>query len=373
MNLTIEKLDLEKQIAHVIGAAGDGKSMQILSHLLLTVSNGNATLSATDLTIEMTTDFPVIDSTDGAVCIPGKKFHEIVKELPSGAVTIAADTKASNTITITAGKSRFNIVCLPAQEFPALKKAETEDLVPFGAAGFSSFLAQVRHAICPDETKYNLCGVYLHRAGNALLAVATNGHRLARTLREKALPENFLTKGIIIPRKAVVEICKLADSAPEGEDICIAHKDNNIQVTSGSIRLAARLVDGEYPDYNRVIPAGGGTFATISKRLLAEAIRRISIITEEKQGRAKLVFSNGLLNVSATGPTTGDATEEFPISYEGAPAEVHVNPRYALDALAALDKDKEEEFRVTLHEDGKPLLLESIKTGFLSVIMPMRA
>ena len=174
MKLTIDKTELLKQIDSSIGAIGNGNNLAILSHILLSVQGETATMSATDLSIELTCTFPILNGEDGALAFPAKKVHEIVKELPSGEVHLTA---VENALVISAGKSRFNITgILPAQDFPTLKNPDTELTVPFGADALSLFLSQVRHAMSDDETKFNLCGVFMHVREGKLAFAATNGH-----------------------------------------------------------------------------------------------------------------------------------------------------------------------------------------------------
>lgn len=373
MKLTIEKAEFEKQISAVIGAIGDGKNLPILSHILLTVSGDKATVSATDLSIEVTASFPIVDGEDGQLAVPAKKLHEITKELPSGEIKMQT---SGNSFTIAAGKSRFNISALDGVDFPMLKTPSTEQIVPFGADALSLFLNQTRHAICADETKHNLCGTYIHIKDGKLTFCATNGHRLSVVSREKELPEGFLpTKGIIVPRKGVVEICKMADLNKGGGKVSLAHNNGTLFVLTDSARLAVRLVDADYPDYGKVIPTNEGKTAIINKLALTQALKRISLMsdeTKEGKGRSRLVFSKGMLNISASNNTTGEASEEFEINYDNEESkEVNLNSRYILEALSALEKD--EDVKLTLREEGKPVILESIKAGFMAIVMPMRA
>lgn len=374
MKLTIDKTELLKQIDSSIGAIGNGNNLAILSHILLSVQGETATMSATDLSIELTCTFPILNGEDGALAFPAKKVHEIVKELPSGEVHLTA---VENALVISAGKSRFNITgILPAQDFPTLKNPDTELTVPFGADALSLFLSQVRHAMSDDETKFNLCGVFMHVREGKLAFAATNGHRLSLVEREKELPEDFLPKrGVIVPRKGVMEIIKLTEQCKGGGVVSLAHKNGTLFVKTGNTQLAVRLVDGDYPDYRKVIPISENAKAIINKQYLVQAIKRISIMaeqTKEGKGRATLTFSSDVLNISASNNTTGEASEEFEIKYDGAPAEVNVNSRYALEALAALEKD-EEDVVLALHGAGKPITLTGTKAHFQSIIMPMRA
>lgn len=371
MKLTIGKIEFEKNLASVFGATGDGKNLAILSHILLTIKGDTATMSATDLSIELTSTFPILNGEDGTIAFPAKKVQEITKELPSGEVHIST---SGNGFTITAGKSRFNLTGMEPDTFPTLKSPKTE-IVSFGADALSLFLNQTRHAICADEEKYNLAGTYIHVKDGKLNFVATNGHRLAISSREKELPEGFLPKkGVIVPRKGVVEICKMADIHKGGGKVAMAHYNGTLFVLTEESRLAVRLVDGDFPDYNKVIPTSEGTSVLINKQALNQALKRVSLMSENttaNKGRARLVFSNGLLNISASNSNSGEATEEVEVAYTGDPQEVNLNSRYVMDALAALEK--EEEVKMTLRGDGKPVTITNLKEHFLSIIMPMRA
>ncbi len=370
MKLKIDKAELVKEIEKVIGATGEGSNMPILRHILLKVSGDTATMSATDLSVELTTEFPVLDGEDGLIAIPGKKMHEIVKELPNGEVSIST-TAGNSTINITAAKARFNIAGLDGQEFPALKSPETEKIVPFGADALALFLNQVKASICSDETKINLCGVYIHTKDGNLCFASTNGHRLSRVQRKKDLPEGFISKnGITVPKKGVLEIIKLADTVKGGGKLSLAIKDNSLHAQTDSTRLAVRLMDMDFPDYERVIPTEAGQVAVIEKQALTQALKRISVVNDGKDCRTKLIFSENLINVSATSAVLGDGTEEFAIQYAGGLVEVNINARYTLDAIAALDKD--DDVTLTIHGENKPVTIGN-KNGFLAVIMPMRA
>lgn len=370
MKFTIKKDEFLKRITTVIGATPDGKpSLPILANLLLIVKDGIATLSATDLTTELSTSFAVTDSENGTLALPAKKTEEIIKELPDGDIHLIV--KENYHFTIKAGKANFNIVGQDGSEFPKLQTPDTSTMATFGAEGLGKLLGQVRFSICKDETKFNLCGAHVSVQDGKLKFAATNGHRLTVSEREKELPENFLPKeGIIIPTKGVGEIIKLTDKCPKGGEVSVAYKGNSLYVSSDDVKMAVRLVDGTYPEYSKAIPTTEGQTAIISKADLMKCLKRIGLISE-KDNRASLTFATGQLNISSSNKEMGDAVEELSIKYEGVPFNVSLNSRYALEALAALDK--EEEVRITLHKEAAPVTIQGIAAGFLAVIMPMRA
>lgn len=368
MELITTQSELEKNIAAVYGAIG--ASMPILRHILVSVKNGIATLNATDLSLELSTSFPVPGGLDGSVAVPAKKFLEIIKEMPpSGDIKVSASE--NNVIVITCGKVKFDISGLPAVEFPTVTKPVSENSAEFASEGLVSYLSQIKHAIGTDINKPNLTGAYLHVVEDKLCLVATDGHRLALSERKKALPDGFVPKkGVIIPEKAIAEICKMAQ-ANKGKKVTLAFNNNRVYAMSETSQLAMRLVDADYPLYQQVIPPKGQQEIKLNRQTILQTLKRVSLMSlETKEGRGKtcLRFSPGCLQISSSNISLGDASEELEIVYDGN-AEIHINAHFMMDALMAMSC---EDAIFTYYGEIKPMTVSDPANSFLSVIMPMQ-
>ena len=272
---------------------------------------------------------------------------------------------------LSAGRSRFTLSCLPTDEFPVLSGGELPHNFNVTAAELRSLIDRTKFAISTEETRYYLNGIYLHKADrdgvDVLRAVATDGHRLASV--EAPLPagsENM--PGVIVPRKTVTELRKLIDES--GDEVAISMSENKIRFSFDNAVLTSKLIDGTFPDYQRVIPSGNDKDMEVNCKLFSDAVDRVSAISSEKSRAIKLVLTSGLLALSASSPEHGSAEEEIEVTYEGDSVEIGFNSAYLLDITRQIEGDTA---LVSLADGNSPTILREMDdASALYVIMPMR-
>lgn len=369
MNFTIEKDVFLKGLARVQGIVEKRNTIPVLSNVLLEGGDGELCLTATDLEVGMQSTYPANIRKPGKVTVSAKKLYEIIKELPDKQVSFNA--KENCWIEVECGKAQFNIVGLSAEEFPNFPKPDKGQFLALSSTLCKEMIEKTFFAVSQDESKYNLNGIFcqLQEDGSRLRLVATDGHRLSMIDKGIAGSESTpLAKGVILPRKGILELKKLAEEG-EGE-LQLYFMDNNAVVSKDRTVVIMRLVDGEFPDYTRVIPKANEQQATIAVDPFLHALRRMIIVSSEKSRGVKLMFRNNLLELSSSNPELGDAREELDIDYQGTELTVGFNARYLLDILQVQDQDK---VSIILKDNVSPGLVKPIKEdGYLAVIMPMR-
>ena len=369
MNFTIEKEVFLKGLARVQGIVEKRNTIPVLSNVLLEGADGELRLTATDLEVGMQSTYPANIRKPGKVTVSAKKLYEIIKELPDNQVSFNA--KENCWIEVECGKAQFNIVGLSAEEFPNFPKPDKGQFLSLSSSLCKEMVEKTFFAVSQDESKYNLNGIFcqLQEGGSRLRLVATDGHRLSMIEKEVASTESSqLAKGVILPRKGILELKKLAEEG-EGE-LQLFFMDNNAVVSKDRTLIIMRLVDGEFPDYARVIPKSNEQVAAISVDPFLHALRRMIIVSSEKSRGVKLMFKNNLLELSSSNPELGDAREDLDIEYRGTDLTVGFNARYLLDILQVQDQEK---ISMILKDNLSPGLVKPVKEdGYLAVIMPMR-
>ncbi len=372
MQFTIEKEVFLKGLARVQGVVEKRNTIPILSNVLIEADGGGEIfLTATDLEVGMKSSFPATVTSSGRITVSAKKIYEIIKELPEKEVSFKA--RENCWIEIRCGKAVFNIVGLSAEEFPHFPTPKKEQFVDISSAAIREMIEKTSFSMSTDESKYNLNGIYFKAVqdnGTEMLRlVATDGHRLS--LIQKVLPASRvpeLQKGVIFPRKGIFELKKIAE---EGEgDLQLGFMDNNAVVIKEQTVVMMRLVDGEFPDYTRVIPKDNEYVALIPKDPFFHALRRMSIVSSEKSRGVKILLKNNLLELFSSNPELGDAREDFEVDYQGPEISIGFNARYLIDILQGQD---DLQVRFMIRDNLSPGLIRPSKgENFLAVIMPMR-
>jgi DNA polymerase-3 subunit beta len=371
MKLTIERAALLRSLGHVQSVVERRNTIPILSNVQLDAGEGELKLTATDLDLAMVEAVVCDVTSPGAITTPAHVLHDIVRKLPDGAQVELSYDDDTDRLTLAAARSRFVLACLSCDQFPVMAEGDLPHRFSLAAEDLKRLIDKTRFAVSTEETRYYLNGIYLHVAGAdtapTLRAVATDGHRLAQV--EQPLPEGAAgMPGVIVPRKAVGELRKLIDEF-DG-DIGIALSDAKIRFSFNSAVLTSKLIDGTFPDYGRVIPAGNDKRLELDPKLFAEAVDRVSTISSEKSRAVKLNLENDRLLLSVTSPEAGSATEELAVSYSAAPIEIGFNARYVLDILAQLDGAMA---TLDLADASSPTILRDPgDEGALYVLMPMR-
>ncbi len=371
MKLTIERAALLKTLAHVQSVVERRNTIPILSNVLIDARDGTLALTATDMDLTIVDAVPVEVVEPGATTAPAHTLYDIVRKLPEGAQIEASTGGDAGQIRIEAGRSVFTLATLPKEDFPTAGAVDLPHEFALQPGELRHLIDRTRFAISTEETRYYLNGIYLHAAKtegiDVLRAVATDGHRLARF--EMPLPEGAAgMPGVIVPRKTVNELRKLIDETDEAIEVALS--DTKIRFAFDSTVLTSKLIDGTFPDYERVIPAGNDKIVEVDCQTFAEAVDRVSTISSEKSRAVKLVIDDGGITLSATSPESGTATEEVEITYGGPQIEIGFNSRYLLDIAHQIEG---EEAEISLADAASPTVVrDSSDSSALYVLMPMR-
>lgn len=372
MKLTIERAALLKALSHVQSVVERRTTIPILSNVLLRAGDARLHLTATDMDLEIVEAAPADVETGGATTVPAHTLYEIVRKLPDGAqIELTWSGSQEAPLALRAGRSTFRLGCLPVEDFPSMTGGELPTRFSVSADDLEMLLNRTKFAISTQETRYYLNGIYLHAGTHdetaVLRAAATDGHRLARA--EMPLPAGAEEMpGIILPRKAVGELGKLLDEA--GEDVDVSLSDTKICFSFGSAVMTTKLIDGTFPDYERVIPQQNDKVMEVAAREFALAVDRVSTVSSEKSRAVKLSLFGTTLTLSVTGADQASATDELEIAYEGEPLEIGFNARYLLDVTQQIEG---ETARFTMADANAPtVVVDAADASALYVLMPMR-
>jgi DNA polymerase-3 subunit beta len=371
MKVTVERSALLKSLGHVHRVVERRTTIPILSNVLITADMAGLRLKATDLDIEVVESVPADVGMEGATTVPAHTLYDIVRKLADGAQVQLETTGDQGQMELRSGRSRFKLQSLPESDFPDITAGEMPHRFSLKATDLKRLIDKTQFAISTEETRYYLNGIYLHAIeveGRALLrAVATDGHRLARV--ETAAPQGSTgMPGVIVPRKAVAEIQKLLENTDD--EVSVELSATKIRVAVGQVVLTSKLIDGTFPDYQRVIPNGNDKFLTVDRAAFAASVDRVSTISSERGRAVKLSVGEGRLTLSVTNPDSGSATEEAEVSYDAAPLDIGFNARYLLDITGQLDGDTA---LLKLADAGSPTIIQDREgSSALYVLMPMR-
>src|SRR5580700_2129579 len=375
MKLTIERGALLKALSHVQSVVERRTTIPILSNVLLRAEGaeeaGKLSLSATDMDLEIVERVTARVERDGRTTAPAHTLYDIVRKLREGAQVELEAPGGKNEMTLRSGRSTFTLACLAPEDYPVMSSGELAHHFTLSAAELRTLIDRTRFAISTEETRYYLNGIYLHATKNnevpVLRSVATDGHRLARI--EMVLPEGAAgMPGVIVPRKTVLELRKLVE---EGDDeVQVALGDTKIRCAIGEAALTSKLIDGTFPDYDRVIPTGNDKMLEVPCKEFAEAVDRVSTISTERSRAVKLAIDKGTLTVSATSPENGTAIEEVEVRYQSSPLEIGFNSRYLLDITEQIEG---EAALFAMSDAASPTVVrDSADASALYVLMPMR-
>jgi DNA polymerase-3 subunit beta len=372
MKLTIERSALLKSLGHVQSVVERRNTIPILSNVRLDAGDDEKLhLTATDMDLAVIEAAPANVTQSGATTTSAHMLYDIVRKLAEGAQVEIALIQDGGKLEIRSGRSRFTLACLPVEDFPVMAEGELDHRFAVSASDIKRLIDKTGFAISTEETRYYLNGIYLHAADGegtkSLRAVATDGHRLARV--DTALPagaENI--PGVIVPRKTVSELRKLIDES-DG-DVMIALSDSKIRFAFDGAILTSKLIDGSFPDYERVIPSANDKIMTVDKQAFIQAVDRVSTISTEKSRAIKITLEDSQMTLSASSPDAGAASEELDAQYKLEKIEIGFNSRYVLD-MAKQIVGETIEFR--LADSASPTLVRDLEDeNAVYVIMPMR-
>lgn len=366
MHFTINAASLAKALQTVARVVQKRNTIPILSNIVVTAEGRTVTLQATDLDCEISlqTDGNVI--AEGGITVEAHLFAEIARKM-QGDITFKFDGERA---IVSSGRSKFSLQTLPVCDFPTLSVGAFTHTFTMAAADLRRMIKQTSFAISTEETRYYLCGIFMHtiedQGADVLRTVATDGHRLAR-IQMKAPVGAVGMPGIIIPRKTVGEIDKLVDGS---ETVTVEVSESKIRLTAGGAVLTSKLIDGTFPDYQRVIPALSNTKAVAGRTSFSQAIDRVSTVSSERGRAVKVTFSEGQVLLNVSSPDHGEASEELAVDFEGEEVAIGFNAKYVTDILGNIEAKNVEIF---LTDAGSPARIHSSDDdSAVYVLMPMR-
>ena len=366
MQFKISREALLKPLQMASGVVERRQTLPILSNVLLVLRGGELSLTGTDLEVELIGRTQAAEEKQGGeVTVPARKLLDICKSLAEDAMLDFS--LADNKLTLKAGRSRFTLTTLPAAEFPRIEEEPDSFSVRIGQQKLRSLLENTSFAMAQQDVRYYLNGMLFEIASNYLRVVATDGHRLAM----ETLPmDNAIdqVQQMILPRKGILELSRLL-SEEEGE-ISLTFGQNHIKAEVPAFSFTSKLVDGKFPDYNRVLPKGGNKVVIGDCQELRAAFSRASILSNEKYRGVRVVLSGSELKILANNPEQEEAEESVSVDYAGDSLEIGFNVSYIIDVLATLDS---KQVRITLSDSNSSALLEAAEGGdAVYVVMPMR-
>lgn len=365
MKLSIGREALLKPLQAVMGVVERRQTMPVLSNVLLVAKASGVTLTGTDLEVELVAE-AAAEKVDvpGEITIPGRKFLDIARALNEGAqMGLQLD---GDRLIIKSGRSRFVVSTLPATEFPLVDKIDANSRLDLAQSDVAYLLEKTQFSMAQQDVRYYLNGLMLETSKTRLRAVATDGHRLA--LCDINVENQDVTYGqVIIPRKGVMELHRLLGA---NEKIQLKIGTNHVQATLDGIRMTSKLIDGRFPDYERVIPSNPSFTLVADKTILRSALQRASILSNEKYRGVRLELGKDVLRIQANNPDQEEASEEIEVGYSGEAMEIGFNVTYLLDAIAAVDGDRVE---IDFIDSSSSCLIRSGDNNLARyVVMPMR-
>lgn len=365
MQLSIKREDLLKPLQQIIGAVERRQTMPALSNLLIRGNDQDLSITATDLEVELVATLEVELEDQGSTTIPARKLLDICRSLPDQSKI--AINSSNEKVKVSSGRSRFSLATLPAEDFPTLDDLELDQNVVIKEGQFKALIEKTAFAMAQQDVRYYLNGLLLELDADQIRTVATDGHRLAISqLDHKSDIDG--SRQIILPRKGVQELLRLLGS--EDNEITVAIGKNHLRVNLPNLQFTSKLIDGRFPEYQRVLPEASDNRATIDKILLKQALSRASILSNEKYKGIRLILDNNTMVIQAHNPEHEEAEDEIEIEYKGDRLEVGFNVVYLLDVLNALDSDKVE---VIIQDANSSALIVSPESqASRYVVMPMR-
>ncbi len=373
VGFTIDRSLLIKALGHVQSVVEKRNTIAILSNVKIEASEGEVRLTATDMDIAITEKLAAEVQTEGALTVPAHTLYDIVRKLPDGSqVSVKGDAENKGKVEISSGQCNFSLSCLPTTEFPVMDQGDASHSFELASSELLSLIEKTKFAISTEETRYYLNGIFLHSkqsedGENVLISVATDGHRLAKVQLEAPEGSEGMP-GIIVPRKTVAELTKLLSETESNIEISLS--ETKICFVCGNAVLLSKLIDGTFPDYEKVIPSGNDKVMTVNAQNFSKAVDRVSTISFEKTKAIKLALTKNSLTLSAANEDNGTANEEIEVVYNSAAIEIGFNSRYVLEMMAGIE-GSEAEF---VFADGNaPVVVKDAGNGrVLYVIMPMR-
>jgi len=365
MKFKIKRESLLKPLQFVIGVVERRQTLPVLSNLLVQATNEQITLTATDLEVELIATFAQNVSATGEVTIPARKFLDICRTLPENSELDVSVQK--DRATVKSAKSRFTLSTLPASEFPLIEDIQVQQTFHVKMTDLKKLIDRTHFAMAQQDVRYYLNGLLLEIKAGQLRTVATDGHRLA-ICDVNAEVEGDEQHQVIVPRKAIQELGRLLEDSDE--TVTVQLGTNHIRVMLKDLTFTSKLIDGKFPDYNKVLPKATDKVVNAELDSLKQAFIRTSILSNEKYRGVRMMLEGDKLALQAHNPEQEEAEEELQVDYKGGPIEIGFNVNYILDALNAIP---EERVTISLSDANSSCLIEPEKNkDSRYVVMPMR-
>jgi len=366
MHFVISREALLKPLQMVSGVVERRQTLPVLSNVLMVLDGSELSLTGTDLEVELIGRVPVDQAHEaGAVTVPARKLLDICKSLADDANV--EFSLSDNKLTLKSGRSRYTLTTLNTSEFPSVDEEPDTFSLSISQAKLHELLESTSFAMAQQDVRYYLNGMLFEVAPDFLRVVATDGHRLAMETLNMDNPINDVQQ-LILPRKGILELSRLLGD--EQGEITLTFGQNHIRAKVPAVTFTSKLVDGKFPDYNRVLPKGGNKVLIGECQELRQAFSRAAILSNEKYRGVRVMLSNGELKILANNPEQEEAEEVVSVEYEGDSLEIGFNVSYLIDVLSTLSSKKA---RITLSDPNSSALIEAEEgSDALYVVMPMR-
>lgn len=366
LGFTIERSNLIKSLSKLQSFVEKRNTIPILSNIKIASNQAGLNLTVTDMDLVASEEIEAKIQNEGSITVPANTLYDIVRKLPEGSQIKAELDAESSRVLVTSGNSKFTLSYLPADEFPVMSEGELSHTFTLKAKEFLNLIDKTKFAMSTEETRYYLNGVYFHNVEEKIVAVATDGHRLAKV--EIDAPEGAKNMpGIIVPRKAVNEISKILENQ---EEVTISLSDSKIKFNAGKVELLSKVVDGTFPDYQRVIPDNNTKALKINTSALKEAVDRVSTVAADKTKAIKIALSTNNMSLTSQGVEGTSANETVECDYASDELEAGFNSRYLLEMLNLIEGD---DSNFQLETPNAPVIVTDTEDETaLFIIMPMR-
>ena len=370
MKFKIVRSNFFKTLSHLQGIVDKKNSLPILSNILIEAKDNLLTLSSTDMDISIIEKIDCNVLEDGATTINSQILYDIVRKIDDNS-EIEIISNNGKLLTLRADGSRFSLACLPKEDFPIIDQDNSGNTIKINSKIIFKLIDKTKFAISNEETRYFLNGLYFNitkdQSNSIVTLVGTDGHRLAKFSHN--IEDNIdLVSGVIIPKKTIYELCKLLSEIDK--DIFISISPNKIVFNINNIIFISKLIDGSFPDYERVIPKENSNILKINRETLLSAVDRVSTIANEKSPVIKFKLLQNILNLNTINNESSTASEDLKIEYNGDEIEIGFNSKYIMDIVNNLE---DEEISINLKDNTSPIIaLESSNSNLVYVLMPMR-
>jgi DNA polymerase-3 subunit beta len=369
MEVTVKRGDFLNELTLLQGVVERKNTIPILSNILLKAVDGHLAFTSTDLDLTLLSEAPAKVSKPGSVTVPARKLFDLIRNLPEADVKLKLHD--NHYLGVVCERSSFRLVAQPAEDFPTVPKVEGKAEVSFPLDLWKKLTRKVLYAVSAEETRFQLMGALLKEKGPDYELVATDGHRLSLIDFPRGKSKSGFPN-VLIPKKALAEILKM-DGGEEGT-LSVRHSENHLLFTVGARQLVARLLDVNFPDYEKVLAKGNDQVALASRVDLQAAIRRVALFSSERSRGVKLSFEKNLLTIASASQELGEGTETLDVSYDGEPLSIGLNSQYLLDFL---EEAETERVRLELKDENTQCICRPEgeiegTSRYLYVVMPMR-